>query len=169
MTRAKKRLVLVGNWPETTGKPRSGVPTYVELLSQREDQPDSLLELSRAAGSRPEGVVDDAGVRWKFPGLYRVREHPAPAPTTDHLPTAVEVAAAAETLAGYREAAAQEMERPFLARASLGVSEEHPLEPANGIGASGGIGARPMPTSRAAALALGKAVHSALASWDLGA
>ena len=166
MTRAKKRLVLVGNWPETTGKPRSGVPTYVELLSQRKDQPDSLLELSRAAGARPEGIVDGAGVRWKFPGLCRVSEHAARAPTTDHLPTAVDVAAAAETLAGYREAAAREMERPFLARASLGDEEEHRLDIGGGIGAGG---ARPLPTSRAAALAVGKAVHSALESWDLGA
>jgi ATP-dependent exoDNAse (exonuclease V) beta subunit len=162
MTRAKKRLVLVGNWPEHSPRASGGPPTYVELLGQREHQPPSILGLSRAAGAQPDGVVDAAGVRWKFPGLHQAAQHAEPSEAGAELPSRQQVEAAADTLAGYRREAARRMERPFLARASRGESDEHTQDSSASLSAS-------LPYSRAAALAIGKAVHSALESWDLAA
>ncbi|MCP4204757.1 MAG: UvrD-helicase domain-containing protein [bacterium] len=160
MTRAKRRIVMLGNWPETPTRSRGGAPTYVELLSHRDGQPDSLTELARDATQRPEGLLDAAGVCWKFPGLSRASEPTAPPATTGALPSPARVAETSKQLTADREAAGRRQQRPFLATASLGFDDKRQLESPDG---------KPPPYSRAAALAIGKAVHRALESWNLDA
>jgi ATP-dependent exoDNAse (exonuclease V) beta subunit len=157
MTRARQRVVLVGNWPEAAAKSSGGQPTYIELLSRRREQPTSLAELGSAAGRLPEGVIDAVGVRWKFPGLCPISEEAVVPATATALPSAEKVVAASKQLALDRASAAQQMERPFLRSASLGETEEHQL---------GSSAATSPPYSRRAALAIGKAIHSALEVWD---
>ncbi len=165
LTRAQRRLVLVGNWPEKGRSGWSSQPTYVELLGRRHEHPVSIDKLATAAGLLDEGVLDAAGVRWKFPGLRAKSESPEPRSAAIGLPSAKQVRAASERLSALRLTARERMERPYLAQAAqaaqeaLGDSDRSAVKPA----------AASSPFGRHTAMAIGKTIHHALETWDLRA
>ena len=70
MTRAKRRLVMIGNWPsEPTCAPRAGQISYVDLLSARENLPESFDLLFDGCKDDGRSYSDIGGVRWRFPQL----------------------------------------------------------------------------------------------------
>ncbi|MFQ5525960.1 MAG: UvrD-helicase domain-containing protein [Thermoanaerobaculia bacterium] len=158
LTRARRRLVLVGNWPDKNKPGWGSQPTYVELLSHRQDHPESIATLATAAGLLDEGVLDAAGVRWKFPGLRRTETEPRPQRPAEELPTPGEVETASERLGALRVEAADRMDRPFLATTSLG-EQDHQLAGH----------AKPSPFDRSTAMAVGKTLHHILETWDFSA
>ncbi|MGB5891096.1 MAG: 3'-5' exonuclease, partial [Thermoanaerobaculia bacterium] len=163
MTRAKKRLVLVGNWPDI---PKAVDPlaakTYLELLASRPDLPSSLDEL-RDRCVDGSTYVDAHETRWKFPGYL-----PSEKPTTGQaaspswLPTAQEVETASSTLVQRRDEATLRMARPLSRAASEEAAErlqvllaEEQEEVASGDG------------DREIAMAVGTAVHRLFETWDV--
>lgn len=161
LTRAQKRLVLVGKWPEEIKAGRSSQPTYVELLSKRREHPESVAKLASAAGLLDEGVVDAAGVRWKFPGLREPDRLPPRRPEASGLPAPGAIREQSKRLGELRTEAARIMSRPYLGRASLGdEGHERPS-------ATKGPPKPDLP--RATALAIGKTIHHVLETWNLEA
>ncbi len=172
MTRARKRLVLVGNWPDPPKRGRSKQPTYVDLLRSRAGLPASLADLGETAGVLREGVVDAEGVRWRFPGLSAGEpEAPSPPPARPPLSRAdlAGIAKASDELLERRRRARRHRDRPLFSGAAVGHDLENPETPPD----SGPAGPREGPAQpdahgvdRTIALALGETIHAALQAWD---
>ncbi len=183
MTRAKDRLVLLGNWPDGGAAPRppEQARTHLELLAWRPERPEApLVELWAAAeASGGAGVLDATGALWTFPALRGGTEAAAgEAERGEAEPPAVEeIARASIRLREHQAAAGRRMDRTWGGAASEEAHErlreelaarrlaEGDEEPRRGRPAPGGGNE----IDREAAMALGGAVHRALEEWDLAA
>ncbi len=159
MTRAQRRLVVIGNWPRTP-KPLSGtgVPAPLKLLQHRAPFQPSLAPLAGAISDPQLGVEDEFGVRWKIPDLAAEEDRAAaygrqPASAA---PTAHEVGAWASELRVDRAAARERMDRPLFTAASGHAADLDRLAAAGTL-------------DRPTAQAVGKIVHRALEQWNLEA
>jgi ATP-dependent helicase/nuclease subunit A len=162
MTRARDRLVLSGNWNDAPWKPLGlSTPTFLTLLQQREELPQSLAEVARTALEGP-GFVDNGGLRWKFPGLEELEPELPTESRQVSLPTKEEVRTTSHRLRALDQDARLRMARPLLGRASLAETERCDQSPPPVPGAV-------TANVRDAALLVGVAVHEALERWDLTA
>jgi ATP-dependent helicase/nuclease subunit A len=163
MTRAKKRLVLVGSWPEI---PKEVEPlaakSYLDLLASRPDLPASLGEL-RDQSLDGSAYVDAHETRWRFPDyLPREKQSIEQEASPSWLPTPQEVETASSTLVQRRAEATLRMSRPLSHAASAEAAErlqvllaEEQTEEAGGNG------------DREAAMAVGTAIHRLFETWDV--
>ena len=160
MTRAKRRLVLAGDWPQATGAAPQPVRarSLLNLVVHR-GSPEQLAE--QDAARRPR-AVDGFGVQWVLPGRLWTEPPPAPPATQTRLPAAGTVRRHAEGLGRDREAAARRMSRPLVEAASAEAHRllEQELK-AEQLAAERGGG-------REVATAVGTAVHRLLEGLDLG-
>jgi len=117
MTRARRRLVLAGLWPEF--QKRGGRGEHALLLAKRNPAPPDLAEAFGAcAREASTDWADAAEARWVFPALdARAALPPAPAVTTA-LPDLDRVRADAERLRHLRETAGERMRRSLHATAT---------------------------------------------------
>ncbi len=124
MTRAKRRLVLVGAWPEFQAGRVGG--SHTELLaSRREASLDFGAAMRELAGRGACDLVDATGVRWVFPGL--VEEGSAPpteSPRRRQLVDPQAVAAESRLLRELCASAREQMARPFGGAASGEADDE---------------------------------------------
>jgi ATP-dependent exoDNAse (exonuclease V) beta subunit len=169
MTRARKRLVLAGLWPEFQ-KRRAG-QAHADLLGRRRPAPPDLAQVLRTcAAERGVDFHAAAETRWVFPALRAPRAAP---PTAAAASAPIEIArvrADAEALARAHEAATARMARPLGAAASAAA---HDLEAPWGADAQPGVGAGSAapdaPPDALLARLAGSAVHRALEDFDLDA
>ncbi|MEE8277841.1 MAG: UvrD-helicase domain-containing protein, partial [Thermoanaerobaculia bacterium] len=162
MTRARDRLVLVGNWPETP-RPVSleRATSHLDLLQRRRPLPDSFSELRDRCADQVSRRLDQHHARWRFlqhstPG-GPPQSARAGAPAT--LPAPSEIEQAAQTLRNLRVEARQRMARPYVEAASARLGELRPKEP----------GRHAVAVGRDVALAVGRAVHRMLETWRFDA
>lgn len=162
MTRAQKRLVLIGNWSRSP-RPLSGagVPAPLKLLQHRAPFQPSLAPLAQAIEDPAAGHQDEFGVCWKIPDLAAADVNDG---ATDGDPSAAilapparQVEAWARELRADRDAARERMRRPLFAAASDHAAELERRDRGAGL------------LDRPTALAVGKVVHRALEEWDLEA
>jgi len=167
MTRARRRLVLVGN-PDTRSQ-----QAPVRLLDSRIDRPPDLDAVARDLGDA-DGTpswVDLGGARWRFPGRRPVDAiRPPPGAAAEARAHRLERAAeGARVIAARQERASARMSRPFAARASdvhagwadreqADASERDAAREVAGADTGAADGAR----ARARAMLAGTAVHAAL-------
>jgi ATP-dependent helicase/nuclease subunit A len=165
MTRAKRRLVLLGNWPEIPNPvPTDKRATYLDLLRSRERLPDSLGTLFEACAGSPTPWTDMGSIRWRFPFLEGLATQAPPKRARPaSFPPRTALKKEAQRLEKLQAAAAQYMDRRYAGAASDEAAERFerllrdeapPLE----LSAESGI-ARPV----------GDAFHRMLESWDLQA
>ncbi len=165
MTRAKRRLVLLGNWPEIPDPvPIDKRATYLDLLRSRELLPDSLGTLFEECASGPSPWADMGSIRWRFPFLEGLAtQAPRKRARSASFPPRTALKKEAQRLEKLRAAAARRMDRRYAGAASdeaaerlerLVRDEAPPFE----LSAERGI-ARPV----------GDAFHRMLESWDLEA
>ncbi len=178
MTRAKDRLVLMGNWPVGgEAKPPEESRAHLDLLLWRPDRPDLGALWSQAQETHRWSFPDTAGALWKLPALRgETAAGDRDAPEGPSLPSPQEVARESATLRGHRERAAERMARRFSGPASEEAHErlrEHQEsrlprvdEPAH---RARKFLSRSRQEGREAAMAAGGAVHRALETWDLSA
>ncbi len=125
MTRARSRLVLLGNWPAVPGPVAPDKrATYLDLLRSRAMLPESLEELHASCGGEGGSGADVGGVRWRFLDLG------SPAASrrgrksgVSGLPTLKIVEQQAARLAALRGPAADRMHRRFSGAASAEAAE----------------------------------------------
>ena len=163
MTRARDRLVLLGNRP-LNGKGGAREESLLELLRSRRENPASLAEsMARAQAEGGDGERDASGVRWRFPALSAGEDPPrAPAGEGDEDPADLE--AELRALDALREAAQRRMRRAFRAPASADAhadERERRAEPERRVAA--------LAAARETAAAAGTAVHRALEELALAA
>jgi len=178
MTRAKDRLVLLGNWPTVaTPAPPEAARTHLDLVASRQPGvPDLAAHMRRLAGEDGGTAVDDAGTRWVFPALDPAGKDDLTAPATSAgLPSAAALRAAAEDLRARRAAAEERARRPWNSAASAD-SHVDVREDRAGQGFGDGLAAvfqavaqRAPDRLREAARAAGTAVHRILEEFDLNA
>ena len=121
MTRARDRLVLVGDWEEgSEPTPPEQAGSHAQLLvSRRGERPDLAEAMAHARRKGADGELAADGVRWAFPALRGVTEKgPAEPREEASLPSVDSLVAEAARLAACREAASRRMARPFRASAS---------------------------------------------------
>jgi ATP-dependent helicase/nuclease subunit A len=121
MTRARDRLVLLGNWgeqPEATAPERA--VTHVELLVSRYgERPDLQEAMARARREGSDGVPAPDGVRWVFPALAAADPAADAEPALENpFPDVEALRSEAARVAADRDRAQQRMARPFRAPAS---------------------------------------------------
>ena len=162
MTRAQKRLILIGNWPRSP-RPLSGagVPAPLKLLQHRAPFQPSMAALVQAIEDPAAGHEDEFGVCWKIPDLAAAADDTGPIasgpPVVARAPRARQVAAWDRELRAGRDAARQRMERPLFTAASDHAAALERREESTGS------------LDRPTALAAGKIVHRALEEWNLEA
>jgi ATP-dependent exoDNAse (exonuclease V) beta subunit len=185
-TRAKRRLVLLGCWPETEPDPPPDpehAKSHVDLLASRRGGRPDLESCMREA--RDEGRLhhdDPDGVRWVFPGLRAAEAVQAPAGAGEAGAGADAPSEPDQRLARRRAEAAATMARPYRAAASAdGHAGEREAETLRRFGEAGEGGARfgeaaegakpfaAAGVAREAARAAGTAVHRILEDLDLEA
>jgi ATP-dependent helicase/nuclease subunit A len=160
MTRARRRLVLAGLWPDFQ---HAGAPSHAALLSRRDPAAPDLAQAARHCAAGDSDRSDACQARWVFPGLVAASAGlPAPAAAAEG-PDAAAVRADAERLRAARAEARLRMERPLDASAS---GEAHAEEDA----------AAPRPPRHASGDRdpelgrwIGTAIHRALEIFDLRA
>ncbi|MDH3519212.1 MAG: UvrD-helicase domain-containing protein [Myxococcales bacterium] len=157
MTRARKRLVLAGLWPDF--QTRSSERNHVTLLGARRVPPPDLPQLFADCVGQGAAALDTCAARWRFPALDAARAAP-PARTAPEAPDLERVRADAEALHRARAQAEARMRRPLLATAS---AEAH-AAPAS----ERPPGAAALADGLCARLA-GSAVHRVLECFDLDA
>jgi ATP-dependent helicase/nuclease subunit A len=164
-TRAARRLVLAGCWPDPGKDPEGPFPDreqpFVEFLQHRKGKrPDLALHLGAVAAGGDEDRVDGDGVRWRIPrrsGQAPSRRGSKKAAS----PVSLESARAdLQQLEAAREQAAQRMRRPLAAAASRKAHQE-PEEDREDDSAAAEA-RRFASVDRAGAMAVGRAVHRAL-------
>ena len=154
MTRAKRRLVLAGVWPDFQKSGSSG--PAMKLLEEGRGLPPGIVE---RVGAADRAEAD--GTLWVFPGREAGADTAASEERADRegLPTAEQVRAASRSLASARQRARQRMERPLSGRAS---------EQAHGSGAFASSSHGAGDESRMA-MAIGTAIHRVLENLDFEA
>ncbi len=173
VTRAKERLVTLGNWRPARRSGRS----YLDLLEQRGEGLPDLDELWREADRTGTSWHDAFGARWALPGHQRWADDLAPetAPVAaPRPPSPSKIAGDARRLEKLHIAAETRMARPWSARAS----EEAHRELAELVGAAGEDdeatpGERTpargyAEAQRTVAAAVGSAAHRALERFRFG-
>ncbi len=173
-TRAARRLVLAGRWPDPGKDPEELKPgreqAYVEYMQHRAGKrPDLALHLGSVANGGDESKVDAEGVRWRIPRRLPESRRRMPKPPKPPL-SLKEARADLERLETAREQAVSRMERPLAAAASQRAHEllREALEEEGGEERPSA--SRPLAfVDREGAMAVGKAVHRALELLDLGA
>ncbi len=174
MTRARDRLVLLGNWGDEGSEltPPEQATTYTQLVAARSgERPELAAAMQRARREGRDGERGGDGVRWAFPALRSEPEAAASGPrAAASLPSVAVLEAEAARLAEWRAAASRRMARPFRAAASAdshaGAREEDAERRYAGSDASrsgnpGGLDAE-------IAKAAGTAVHRVLESLRFG-
>jgi ATP-dependent helicase/nuclease subunit A len=185
MTRARKRLVLLGSWAaEPEPAEASRAKTLLDLVASRRELPENLPGLMAAIGKETfgEGAEpsrDVARARWSFPALAGDRAPERETAAQDPPPPFQHQAlsAAAEELADRRDRARARMERPFSRTASsLSHDEMLPGEREERASSRFGEAAAEQPSNRLLeaggrelATAVGTAIHRSLEEWDLEA
>jgi ATP-dependent helicase/nuclease subunit A len=169
MTRAKRRLVLAGLWPEHQRSVRPG--QTMQLLQERREGRPELDATAAELVARGVDFQDAARTRWVFPGLpaaqaagaLRRRRRAAA------LPPPLEVAREAQALHAARERARLHQARAFGGAASAAAQKETLAE--RGERGSG----QPVPAGAASgrggevARAVGTAIHRVLEEFDFAA
>ncbi len=165
MTRARERLVMIGKWPADPGRLDWRMRgSYIDLLHQRRDLPESLLELRERCRNQARPFADAGGARWRFPGLERSAGSTSQARRRrPGLPSEARQREEAERLAKRRVAAAARMRRPYSKTASMEAQHRFGrLQPDQ-------RGEAETPDSRHLAMAAGDAFHRMLEAFRPGA
>ena len=165
MTRAKHRLVLLGNWPAIpTPVAAEKRVTYLDLIRSREELPDSVEDLFAMCSSAASPWVDRDHARWRFPILDdQLPERSAKGRDTTRFPARQELKKEAARLEKLRRHSETRMERPYSEAASAEAAERlarlvrEDAPP------------REQRTDREIARQIGDAFHRLLESWDLDA
>jgi len=164
MTRAKQRLVLAGLWSDH--QRRSSRGQSIEHVQPRIDATAGLADwLSGPARDGAADFVDHSGVRWLLPVLAAGEASMSSEArvTGAALPSQSELVDASRRLSGLRATAAARMARPMGGRASAGAHERRDESDDRAWGESrGAVDGR----DRAAARAIGSAIHRALETFD---
>ncbi|MDH3524967.1 MAG: UvrD-helicase domain-containing protein, partial [Acidobacteriota bacterium] len=171
LTRARRRVVLLGTWPaEPLPRPADRARSQLDLVHSRPGL-GSPAALARRCAEQDRSWLDEGGVRWRFLGLQAAGERRgARDGAPDWLPTADEVAAQAADLGGRQAAAAARMSRPRHAGAAAAAAQQLAALASSLAAREEGGGAEPAAAgSRDEAMLVGTAVHRALEKWDLGA
>jgi len=162
MTRAKRRLILLGNWPDPVERKKIGqARSALDLLCWRQSSlPDLRHAMEELVASGKTSLVE-AGIRWCFPTLDResVSERVVDGHAFKFELRSVEQSAAC--IQQQRAAASARMARRFGAGPSQWAHEER-----DGVGAERvnmGIG-----LDAAAAMAVGSVIHALLEAFDFG-
>jgi len=166
MTRAKRRLVLLGNWPEAPAPiDAEERVTYLDLLRSREALPESVSELFDPLVGDEATCIDLGAARWRFPALERRSFEPRDATITVKatLPSAEEIQQESALLDELRARAVAHMERAFSGTASAEAATR--LKRVDGDEDT----SADQPSPRDIALTVGDVFHRMLESWDLGA
>lgn len=163
MTRARNRLVLLGNWPADPDLvPQEKRATYLDLLRTRPALPESLTVLAAACRRDQESCADVGGVRWRFPFLEsRSRTSPVGRIQRSALPTLKVVKQQTRRLEKLRQTAAERMNRRFSGAASDEAGERLTRL------ASDEIPLADLPEAREIALPVGSAFHRMMETWRL--
>ncbi len=169
MTRARRRLVLLGNWPAVPeARPATRARAQLDLVHSRAGLPEDILELADQCATADRSWIDLDEIRWRFLGAApppdEIRESEA---EPGWLPTVAAVAAEADDLERRRAAAGRRVARPRNQAASsssaaklAAVAEvrEAPDE------------RRGEPSiTRDAAMFVGTAIHRVFEEWELDA
>ena len=167
LTRARKRVVLLGCWPgELEARTAQNARNPLDLVHSRQGLTVGPTQLAGQAGEDDRSWLDSEGIRWRFLGRADTgsaarRRHETPS----WVPTAGSVAEQMADLESRREAAARRMERPRHTAASsesasklLALAGRH--EPTD-------LGPRPA-VNRDLAMLVGTAIHRMFEEWDLG-
>jgi ATP-dependent exoDNAse (exonuclease V) beta subunit len=118
MTRARDRLVLLGNRP-LNGKGGAREESLLELLRSRRGTPEALADaMARAQAEGRDGASDANGVRWRFPGLQPLEGEPSAPADAEGNADPADLEAELRALDALREAAQRRMQRGFRAPAS---------------------------------------------------
>jgi ATP-dependent helicase/nuclease subunit A len=163
MTRARSRLVLLGNWPAVPGPVAPDKrATYLDLLRSRARLPESLEELHASCSREGGSGADVGGVRWRFLdlGSPAASRHGRKSGVSG-LPTLKIVEQQAARLAALRGPAADRMHRRFSGAASAEAAERLARL------ASDEIPHADLPTARDIALPVGTAFHRMMETWHL--
>ena len=163
MTRARKRLVLAGRWPEVPSPvPLGKRATYLDLLRSRELLPDSIGQLFASCSSEASPWVDVDSVRWYFPEVSdRQSKSIKSRSRSAGFPTRKILKQQAGRLERLRGEASRHMERPFTSAASQEAAErlERLLRD--------DVPQPSRPDSPGLARPIGDAFHRMLESWNL--
>jgi ATP-dependent helicase/nuclease subunit A len=157
-TRARRRLVLVGRWPES---PPRDAGSHAGLLARRTPAPD-LAALARRLAAEGRWRAEEAGALWVFPALRPAagtRRSAVAAPGAP-LPLA-RVEAESRALLAAREWAGRRS-----ARALVGAVSDEELRPEEALAARYGEEGAPRAAGRERARLVGSAVHAALEGLD---
>ncbi|MCH9649802.1 MAG: UvrD-helicase domain-containing protein [Deltaproteobacteria bacterium] len=180
MTRAKKRLVMAGSWPQARSEifgreAASKARTLLDLLTSRSPAPpalDELLDASEDPGPSEPIQAEEAGASWIFLPSEKPMDAAAQ-PVALPLPTPEAVASASSELLNSRREAQLHMSRPWNGAASQGAHgqlEETPVgSTVNRDTATDGRDDSSEAVDRNTAMAIGTAVHRALETIDLEA
>lgn len=165
MTRARERLVLLGNWPQSPQPvPVDKRTTYLDLLRSREGLPDAFDEVRAECVEAEKPFCDVGGIRWRFLDLDRqARRRPPSQPTRSSLPTLKSAKHQAARLGRLQQAAAGHMRRPMSAAASAEAAAR--LIRLDHDDLAGGD----VSPSREIALPVGSAFHRLMEGWRLAA
>jgi len=168
LTRARKRVVLLGRWPaEFEPRDAQSARNPLDLVHSRLGLQSSPGQLADDCRATDRSWIDDAGIRWRFPALGTTD------PTSSHghttpgwVPGASDVAAEKLELADRLSAATARMARPRRVTAS----SEAAAKLAELTGAHEPDRSPAVPGwSRDLAMLVGTAVHRAFELWDLEA
>jgi ATP-dependent exoDNAse (exonuclease V) beta subunit len=173
VTRAKRRLVLMGNWSLRQAPAPEQARSLMDLLGHRRPLPDLEAlpqRLDSPAGSAAETssdsgppAVEIAGARWVFPALANPRTDEAEAAPPESLAVDEERALGdALKLRELRRQARQRSSRPWDATPS-GAAAESKNEAAEEFFAT----TEPAGPRRSVATAVGQVVHRMLEDLDL--
>ena len=162
MTRARRRLVLSGLWPEQA---RGGGDALVQLLGQRQPPAPAWASVRReAAAVAGASHCDAADARWRVLALESFAPLPEPARSAVEASDPPALEAEARALRAAAQAARERMALPRGARAS-GEEREAVEEGASERAAAGDAAERAAERARRA----GSLVHAALERADFGA
>ncbi|MDH3745507.1 MAG: UvrD-helicase domain-containing protein, partial [Acidobacteriota bacterium] len=175
MTRAERRLVLVGNWSLKPTPPSGvGVPAHLKLLAHRAPFPAGMRQLATEIEDPKVGFKDPHGATWKIPHLAAVDgDSEPPFETPLELPSAATIRAWSRDLAALGSEAKTRMERTLVSAASAlseknldGVSEKDAEDADSASVAGDDESARGL--SRPVLQTIGRVIHQALENWDFG-
>ncbi len=173
LTRAKVRVVVSALWPGESAAGLDKADSHAKLLTCSPAAPNVPLLWASALETKTSDVVDDHGVRWRFPALEPSAREDLRARGPLEGAGAVEGAATLETspseharasaeLLVRRTAANERQARPFSTQAS---AEAH-ARLAEVVGHGDEEGGVRDPAARDIAMLAGVAVHHVFERWD---